>query len=168
MVPRGWPGFPKKHVGSTIFNWKGSIQGAPFSLVSKANDRRRKQERIIEWEIRVNQGDEICEKVKCLIPEYLVMDVIIILIITFLRSLKIREFLVQPGQDTCCQDNQHKLYLGVDDSLRVPWSVASMDIRRGKCRLFKTSLGLLLSSWTQKALRITRLGCAGFSSLYVN
>lgn len=28
--------FPKKHVGCTVINWKGSIWWGPFSLVSKA------------------------------------------------------------------------------------------------------------------------------------
>lgn len=48
-------------------------------------------------EIQINQEDEICNTENCSTPEYMVKDVIIILIITFMRSLKIIEVLVQLG-----------------------------------------------------------------------
>ena len=106
--------------------------------------------------IQVNPENEICNRQNCSTAEYLVKDVMTNLIITFPWSLKIGEFLVQPGQGPWYQDYQQKWHLSSGDSLRLLQSVVSVDIRRGKCRLFEVAPGLLLSPWTQKALRKTQ------------
>lgn len=78
--------FPNMHVECSVFNWKESIWWAPFSVVSKA--KGRKYERIVEWEIWVNQKDNICNMENCSVPEYMGKNAIITLLNTFLRSLK--------------------------------------------------------------------------------